>query len=429
MQQATRLVALCAAGLAIAAGAARAHVTYRDLDAPPTLVTTTFDGAPFADPCAGEASGCQSSNAFTRFGWRKGTEPTLGNSHELTTNAEFWRFHLDGPSRVIITFTQGESGLDPAFSVYRGVLPREAHDDTALDPLNPSDEDTFCAVASPKDAHAPPFAYQPHDGFRDTAAYTATGGLDADQCSPLLTAAYVGQFDAFASWSMANEDGEWARVAYVASVSAAPFAGHDGGSHVDTASTIAAGTGKSLTLVLAAGDYVIAAGGEGCADDTTGCTLPRLYGSVRYTRTPACAGLDDGDPCTRDACDEGTGAVSHAAVEAGAACGDGRVCGAGACIAACVDASPCVPAATDPCHLYATTCDATHTSGACAATGAAPDGTSCGAAASCRSGACVLDRGDGGCDAGTLGPGPSGPAALILAAAALALLRRRVRDQ
>jgi len=263
---------------------AEAHVTYRDLDAPPTLVTTTFSGVTISDPCMGKAKACQSSNAFTRYGWRKGTEPGLGDSHQLTVNAEFWKFHLNVPSKVTLTFTQGEAGMDPAFSLYQGLLPVAAHDDTPVDPLNPADETTFCATASPTDAHSLPYTYILHDGFRDTASYSTMGGLDTDSCSPVNP--YVGQFDAFASWSMANASGAWSRIQYVGSVSATPFTGHDGGSHNAGNTMTAIGTGESLTIALAAGDYFVAAGGEACSDTSAPCTLPRLYGTVTLSETP-----------------------------------------------------------------------------------------------------------------------------------------------
>jgi hypothetical protein len=426
---ARRFAALASAAIVLAAtGVARAHVTYRDLDAPPLVVATTFGGAPIADPCADEVTGCQSSNAFTRYGWRKGTEPTLGDSHQVTTNAEFWKFHVATTAVVTITFLQGEDGLDPAFSVYRGLLPDTAHDDTAVDPLNPVDDALFCATASPKDAHDAPYTYLVHDGYRDTLAYSTTGGLDTDACSPLVS--YVGQFDAFASWSMANAAGDWARIAYVASVSATPFTGNDHGSHTAGNGAQSAGMGETLTLVLDPGDYTIAAGGEACADDTGDCTQPRLYGTVRYTQVAACAGLDDGNACTRDTCDTATQAITHAPVDDGTPCGDGSVCSAGTCVTACVGATACTAQAPEVCKAYATACNATHTESSCEVTGDAPDGTSCGTDAVCHAGACVTSGtsrtpSGGGCSATVPSSGISGAAlALIISLAG----RRRRRS-
>ena len=269
---------LPAFGFLLHAAVAGAHVKYHDLDSAPLPISTTYGGAAMSDPCAGRVSGCQSSNAFTRYGWLKGTESTLGNSHFLTLNAEFWRFHLEEGATVRIAFTQGQAGIDPAFSLYSGLLPNSGHDDVPVDPLNPVGSDG-CAVASPKDARGGTDAYTDHDGYRDTLTFSTTGGLDG--CLPKNS--YFGQFDAFASWSMANPSGTWSRVRYVSSVSAAPFAGNDGGSHVDGNHLTAAGTGESLTIALEPGDYTIAAGGEACSTSTGPCSAI-LYGTVSYER-------------------------------------------------------------------------------------------------------------------------------------------------
>jgi hypothetical protein len=267
--------------LAAVATDAAAHVSYHDLDAAPALVSTTFSGAAITDPCTGAASGCQSSNAFTRFGWVNGTQPALGDSHSLTVNAEFWKFQLSQTATVTITVTQGQAGLDPAFSVYRGLLPDLSHDDTVVDPLNPVSGG--CAVASPTDAATAPWTYQVHDGFRDTAQYSTTGGLA--HCLPAVP--FRGQFDAFAGWSMANAAGQWARIEYVASVSGTAFTGHAGGSHAAGSHSTAIGTGETLTLVdLPAGDYTIAVGGEACSTTVGSCTSPRLYATVTYSHVP-----------------------------------------------------------------------------------------------------------------------------------------------
>ena len=302
------LPAILAAALALPVAA---HVTYKDLDAPPVLVTTTFGGAAMTDPCTGQPSGCQSSNAFTRFGWVKGTEPTLGDSHVLTVNAEFWKFHLSQDATVTITFTQGQAGLDPAFSLYQGLLPVAAHDDVSFDPLNPTNL-SGCGAASPKDAHALPYTYLVHDGYRDTLNYSTTGGLSGG-CLPVN--AYFGQFDAFASWSMANAAGNWSRIKYVASVSATPFTGNDSGSHAQGNHNTAVGTGETLTIGLAGGnDYVIAAGGEACsAMSSAPCTSPRLYGTVTLTRaasTPPGEAAKAAGPMLVSAFNKATGDIS-----------------------------------------------------------------------------------------------------------------------
>jgi len=306
----TRVPPGTAAGLAVAIGftmasssGAFAHVQYRDLDQPPVLVTTTFSGSAIDDPCAGKAKGCQSSNAFTRFGWVKGTEPQLSDSHLLTVNAEFWKFHLDQMSQVVITFTQGQAGIDPAISLYSGLLPDMGHDDTPVDPLNPGDV-TGCGAPSPVDSHEIPYTYLPHDGFRDTQGGSTTGGRSG--CRPLNP--YLGQFDAFASWSLGNFAGEWSEIHYVASVSATAFAGNDQGLHVDGNHLAIAGTGETLTITLPPGDYTIAAGGEACSAAVTTCISPRLYGTVSYSIGSPDGGTDAGT---------GTGGAVDAGIDTG----------------------------------------------------------------------------------------------------------------
>jgi len=280
----TRCIWLACAGTGFASAEARAHVRYRDLDAAPILVKSSYSGGTIDDPCAGRTTGCQSSNAFTRYGWLKGTEPTLGNSHNLSIDAEFWKFHLDEPATVKISFIQSESNLDPAFSLYSGLLPISGHDDTPVDPLTPVDG-SGCAVASPKDAHDTPYDYVSHDGYRDTLAYSTTGGLS--DCRPV--APFFGQFDAFAGWSMANPSGAWSRIEYVASVSAAPFTGHAGGTHAEGNHATDPGTGETLTIALPAGDYTIAAAGEACSATTGACGAIR-YGTISYERIESDAG-------------------------------------------------------------------------------------------------------------------------------------------
>lgn len=309
-----------------------AHVQYHDLDQPPALVTTTFSGSPIDDPCAGKAKGCQSSNAFTRFGWIKGTEPQLSDSHLLTVNAEFWKFHLDQTSPVVITFTQVQAGLDPAISLYSGLLPDMGHDDTPVDPLNPGDVNG-CGAPSPVDDHEPPYTYLPHDGFRDTQAGSTTGGVSG--CRPLNP--YLGQFDAFASWSLGNFAGDWSEIHYVASVSATAFTGNDQGSHVDGNHLAIAGSGETLTITLPPGDYTIAAGGEACSAAVTTCTSPRLYGTVSYSIGSAPGGPDAGTEAPVDA---GVEAGDGGAGEGGGALAPGAGHGGGCSASASGGAEP-----------------------------------------------------------------------------------------
>jgi hypothetical protein len=216
---------------------------------------------------------------FSGYGWIAGTNPTLGDSHDVA-GAKFFTFHLDRASLVTITVTPAleVDPLDAAFSLYVGTLPAGAHDDAAYDPLNPVDPITFLPVASPADA-APQrrWRYRPHDGFRDTRRYSTTGGLDADG-NPVHP--FVGQFDALGSFSIANADaipgdpdsadGNWAKIFYILSVNDRP-----------------AGVAERLrAFPLAAGDYTLAVGGANCNDDTAACTGPHHEATISVSTRP-----------------------------------------------------------------------------------------------------------------------------------------------
>ena len=100
--------------------------------------------------------------------------------------------------------------------------------------------------------------YLKHSGYRDTVNNT-----------------YEGQFDAFGSWSLANDATQHATVEYVTAVSGTsdsdPSRGltWGGNGNHDTA----VGTGESLLQhYLPAGTYSVAIGGARCNDGTATCT-------------------------------------------------------------------------------------------------------------------------------------------------------------
>ena len=71
------------------------------------------------------------------------------------------------------------------------------------------------------------------------------------------------------------------------------------------------------------------------------CGQVAIDDSGTGTGSGDCADLDDGDPCTDDACENGV--ASHAASAAGSDCGDGSVCdGAGQCVE-CLSPGDCPP--------------------------------------------------------------------------------------
>ena len=294
-----RAVGLAALWLAVG-GPADAHVSNYDMNSGTVFKETTASGTAITDPCHSVAEGvlCQSSNIFTRYGWYDGTEATLADSHYITTNAEFWVFHLSGDAVVTITATNYkptstsnatpvlDTVLNPAFSVYAGTLVPQGHDDTSGDPLQPVDANTFAPLPSPRDAGSVGWVYTPHDGYRDTVNNT-----------------YFGQFDAFANWSMANASGDWSQIDYISSVSNTPCSGTSCGTTTtggfSNPGHVAGynGSSETLTLALAAGDYTIAVGGEsgnsangaggqpctnvnGATGTAGACSGARLYATV-----------------------------------------------------------------------------------------------------------------------------------------------------
>ena len=304
-------------GLGVADGA-QAHVTNWNLLNTATTVAGTGINA---DPCAGLTL-CQSSANFSRYSWYDGTQPQLSDSHTVTYNAEAFTFHVAAESTVTITDTAygtNAGRLNPAFSVYSGLLPDLSHDFAYPDEANPANLDNPLIVLSamsptdhapgdPNIAHYLPNAdntalvvnpawtqtfdgsggltaeqwyaanYTPHNGFRDTLNGTQTGGIDTNPASGNfggLLNQYLGQFDAFGNWSMDNANGDWSQINYISSVSTTACTGPNcvstttGG--FDNPGHFAGnnGTAETLILHLAAGDYTLWAGGES-GDSTDG---------------------------------------------------------------------------------------------------------------------------------------------------------------
>jgi len=228
--------------------------------------------------------------------WADGTRTVLADSHpSLGYGDHVFKFHLDAPSLVTISVSTvavpdlgGVAGLDPAFTLYKGLLPLEGHDDESYDPLNPIDDDTFLPIASRVDAAPAGHVYTPHDGYRDTLGYSTTGGLytpandggdsglDGSPVNP-----FAGQFDALGDWSMANayavigqptvpsqcppDDcpegnpvGDWTKIYYVTHRN----------DHVGVGATPDTTTEVMQDEPLEAGDYTLFVGGgcPGCSD-------------------------------------------------------------------------------------------------------------------------------------------------------------------
>ena len=257
------------------------------------------------------------------------------------------------------------TGLNPAFTVYSGIEYNLSHDGMAADPLNPSAlaNGYFVTTVSPTDsapndpsirsvyfdnvgnvinnpdwnktftqiqasgedagyvasgqaynANALTYlatnfgnqtpaqwyssTYVPHDGYRDTLNYTQISGL-FDPGTP--NKPYLGQFDAFGNWTIADSTGATAvsGLQYVASASDTPCSGpnctdsfstlngvqyltHGAGgvSHTTTGSVALANgvnsADETLQLYLPQGWYTVWFGGESgvctSANGSSGCT-------------------------------------------------------------------------------------------------------------------------------------------------------------
>ncbi len=252
--------------LALAAGPVVAHVAYFDLSA---NLFVNGAGQSYDD------------ETFYNYGWYNGTQPTLGDSHELAGGV-FFKFHLTEASYVNINFsdTENTGQLNPAFSLYSGLLPDGAHDDTKTDPLNPAHLN-LATHTTVKDA-----------SLTDNGVATdANGNISPLRDTQNIT--YHGQFNALGDWSMANANadtfcvsqpggvcnatslaeaiaaGDWSVIKYI--------------THVDPTN------GNSVSLshyLLPAGDYTIAAGGG-----TAGGTTSDILGTVAFSSVVAAVPL------------------------------------------------------------------------------------------------------------------------------------------
>lgn len=334
----TRLSVIGAAALITLSSSVSAHIGYGDLGV-------------LANP--GDASSFSKSN-FSSFGWAFGAGSGLGDSHQVAGSTGFFKFNLSQAATVRIDFETTSEYMNPAFSVYSGLLPNGSHDyDThddntpkqtqiiggklivmskaSLKDMAPNDPQIRRYILNPGgpvvDANnflnlienpiwnvpnanlggltpAQWYAanYTPHNGYRDTLNFTAQGGLVFNPAWGWKPGNYdelwgpydgfIGQFDPFGDWSMANGSGEWSKISYVSSVSDVAcqgpnclstttggfvnpghFAGNNGLSEV-------------LTLTLAAGDYTIAVDGEFCRIEADDCQISGLEGMVSIQVVP-----------------------------------------------------------------------------------------------------------------------------------------------
>lgn len=274
-------------------GLALAHVEYYDLNKGYQIENLTPEGiaangdhdTPVLDktydiPIAGSSvwSGTPglgpvsvTVNDLTLSGWIDGTRTDiagayiLGNSHRV----DFANFHLEQSALVSINF-KTEVGINPSFTVYKGLLVYQGHDDlngaNATDTLNPFEsiatEPFFQAIQNTQDDGTKTDWQGNLSPYRDTIHSSNPNGQ------------YAGQFNALAGWSMANANGYWSAVAHIAHV---------------TSDNLAATENSLHGQCLRAGDYTIAFSGAGVAantDKTPSSTKSNLTGTLTYSATP-----------------------------------------------------------------------------------------------------------------------------------------------
>lgn len=272
------LAAVALAGLGLlCASPSRAHVYYLDLNQGDVLYDLTAAGKllvgnnlPISDPAywnntyqvtstLGEtwtsAGGSYASGTWSRSvhldtldssSWTDGMRiddtqsgNLLGESHSVN----FANFHLDQTSRVSISVSDELAGsgygLNPSFTLYRGLMVYGGHDDDAVDPLNPK-------------SGVPPKKVQ---NAVDTGTVTDSQGILSAYRNTFDNAGtYIGQFNALGSWSMSNDAGDWSALKYLthATGTVNPDGTWAGNANVN-----------ALTdYLLPAGDYTIIFGGN-----------------------------------------------------------------------------------------------------------------------------------------------------------------------
>jgi len=218
-------------------------------------------------------------NDVSDFGWGAGTQAALGDSHKV----DFFNFRLASKSIVTVSWTVSNGAgtyFDSAFSIYRGNVVYQAHDDTSVDPLNPVDDENFLPIQNQKDTGVVIDAQGITSPYRDTLTYATTGGL-GDDGYPIDP--FTGQFDAGHSWSMGNAAGDWSGADFVLAVDALHRRfGAD-----------PEGATESASFLLDAGSYTIAASGA-LLPGSTSLGLTNLDGDLRFSYAAAVPEPDTG---------------------------------------------------------------------------------------------------------------------------------------
>jgi len=271
-------VLAAAASLAAAAGASWGHIEYFDLNQGRQIRDLTDAGKavagndiPLSNPSYWTSSyqtGMTSGETWTSLGgsfasgtwgysvriinldsasWTDGLRNNpaggsflLGDTHKVN----FANFHLARESRVTIglqdDYVGSGYGLNPSFSLYRGLAVYQAHDEAVADPLNPR------ATLAP---------FEKIQSSKDSGTIVDSQGITSAYRNTLTNSgSYFGQFNAQGGWSVANLAGDWSAVEFVTAVTG--YVNPDG-------SWIGNANQNSLVdYLLQAGDYIIAFGGN-----------------------------------------------------------------------------------------------------------------------------------------------------------------------
>ena len=192
----------------------------------------------------------------TDWGWADGTKTTLGDSNKV----DFFNFRLSQDANVAISWNVDTSGiyLDSAFSLYRGVLSYQGHDDS-VEILNPFQG-----------------GVRVQDALDNGSYHDAQGILSPFRNTGPGAPGYIGQFNALGNWSQANPVGNWSAIEFTAGINA----------KTTNFSTDASDTVESLLIYLPAGNYTIAASGAlGAPGSGASFGLTNLHGHLTFSST------------------------------------------------------------------------------------------------------------------------------------------------
>lgn len=207
----------------------------------------------------------------TDWGWADGTwgnvshtSPTgtglLGDSHKV----DFFNFRLEKPATVTITWNIDDTVgnyYDGAFSLYRGVLSYQGHDD-ATDHSNPKQGIGVNAKKIQDEL--------------DTGLVLDSQGIASAYRNTLTnSAAYIGQFNALDNWGDGNTSGNWSNIAFIAAINTHnPVSGFT----ANPAETL-----ETLVIELQPGNYTIAASGAlGAANGAQSQQSSGLHGKLTF---------------------------------------------------------------------------------------------------------------------------------------------------